>query len=129
MSLCESTGVNKSSNKSTPNTFWSKYLPFIGNNTIKFLGLPIQIPHNATKARLQLKDSLNLLRQVDQSLVTSKQKLKLYKMGICPRLNWSLTINQFPISWIEKELEATATRFLKRWAGMVKSSDPNCLEL
>ena len=66
-------------------TLSSQNLPFIGNDSIKYLGLPTQIPHDASKAKSQLKELLNhLLKLVDQSLVTMKQKLKLYKLGVCP---------------------------------------------
>ena len=53
----------------------------------------------------------------------------MYKQGICPRLNWMLTIEEFPITWIQRQLEATATRYLKRCAGIAKSANPNILYL
>ena len=62
--------------------------------------------------------------QVDEIPVTRKQKLKFYRLGICPRLSWDLTIFDFPVSWIEKTLDAVTTRFLKKWAGFAKSADP-----
>ena len=53
-----------------------------------------------------------------------------YKLGICPRFNWPLlTIHKFSISWIEQELETMVTRFLKRWASLAKSANPNLLYL
>ena len=106
-------------------------LPFVGNGTIKFLGLPIQIPHNPSTARSNIKQALNrmLLQAVDKCPVTRRQKLKLYKLGICRRLNWTLTIHEFPLTWIEREMEAMATRFLKKWAGLAKSANPNLLYL
>ena len=51
--------------------------------------------------------------EVDSCPVTWCLKWKLYKFGICPRLNWPLTIHEFPIWWIERELEAMVARFLK----------------
>ena len=61
--------------------------------------------------------------------MTMNQKLKLYKLGVCPRLNWLLTIHQFPMTWVEREQEATSTRYLKSWAGLAKSASPNRLYL
>ena len=91
-------------------TLSGQSLPFLGNGTIKFLGLPIQIPQNPSAARPDLKQALRrMLQAVDRCPITRRQKLKLYKLGICPRLNWPLTIHEFPISWIERELEAMAT--------------------
>ena len=111
-------------------TLSGQKLPFLGNTTIKFLGLPIQIPQNLSAARSDLKRALSrMLQAVDRCPVTRHQKLKLYKLGICPRLNWSLTIHEFSVSWIEREVEAMATRFLKRWAGLAKSANPNLLYL
>ena len=111
-------------------TLEGQTLPFMGNQTIKFLGLPIRIPHDPTMARVNLKESLDrMLKSVDQCPVTRKQKLKLYKLGVCPRLNWPLTIHELPLTWIERQLEATATRYLKKWAGLAKPANPNLLYL
>ena len=46
-------------------------------------------------------------------------------MGICLRLNWLLTLNEFSLSWVKRQFEATATRYLKRWTGLTKSANPN----
>ena len=70
-----------------------------------------------------------MLKAVDRFPVTRCQKLKLYKVGICPRLSWPLTIHEFYISRTKHELKAMATRFLKQWAGLAKSVNPNLLYL
>ena len=70
-----------------------------------------------------------LLDKVDTSLLSRQQKLHMYRNGICPRLLWDLTINSFPYSWIEKNLEALATRYLKRRAGLAKCADAYWLYL
>ena len=41
-----------------------------------------------------------------------KQKLKLYKVVVCSRLAWLLSIEEFPTSLIDKSLEALATSFV-----------------
>ena len=69
----------------------------------------------------------HLLQSVDVVPVTRKQKLMLYKDGICPRLNWDLSVIELPFSWVKSTLEAKATRLLKRWSGLAKSADPSCL--
>ena len=54
-------------------------IPFVGDQTIKFLGLPIKIPSNPTMARASIKTSLNsILQAVDECPVSRRQKLKLY---------------------------------------------------
>ena len=107
-----------------------KRLPFTGSQPVKFLGGNINISHRPKQARKQLHDKLtSLLDRVNTTLVTRKQKLRLYKLGICPRLSWDLTINSFPLSWIEKVLDPIVTRYLKQWSGLAKSADPSRLFL
>ena len=92
---------------------------------IKFLGGIIQVPNNPSLARDNILAKLEtLLTHVDQTLVTRKQKLKLHRLGICPRLSWDPTIAEFPVSWLEKTLDPLVTRFLKRWSGLARSVDP-----
>lgn len=111
-------------------TLSGQRLPFLGNNTIKFLGLPIQVPQDPSTSRAHVKKLLlSPLASVDACSVTRRQKLKLYKLGICPRLNWPLTIYHFPSSWVKHELEATTTKHLKKWSGLAKSANPNMLYL
>ena len=62
-------------------------IPFIADNTIKFLGGPIRVPRTSKYLEEKLE---RLLQRVEDIPVTSKQKLLLYKAGICPRLNWDL---------------------------------------
>ena len=85
--VCLSSGEAGSSvdPKLTP----GQYLPFIANTTIKFLGLPIRIPSDVHQTKLSICEKLQVLLQtVKVCPVTRKSKLKLYKLGICPRLNW-----------------------------------------
>ena len=59
----------------------------------------------------------------------SQQKLTIYRQGICLRLNLLLLIYEYPITWIEEKLDALATRYLKRWAGLARPTNPNVLFL
>ena len=63
----------------------------------------------------------SLLSKLDQVPVT---KLKLFHLGICPRLTWDLTISEFPVSWQEKTLDPLVTRYLKKCVGLAKAVDP-----
>jgi hypothetical protein len=61
---------------------------------------------------------------VEATPITRKQKLKLFRLGVCPRLSWDITITEFPISWLEKTLDPLVTCHLKKWAGLARSADP-----
>ena len=64
-------------------------IPFIGTDTIQFLGGPVQVPLDTHQHRKRLAEKLEyLLQRVDSTLVTRKQKLLLFRAGVCPRLMW-----------------------------------------
>ena len=111
-------------------TLHGNYIPDIGNSSIQFLGAYIQIPPDHNRMRDHLTSKLNsLLNKVNSVPVSRQQKLLLYRADICPRLLWNLGISDLPMSWVTKCLEATATRFLKKWSGLCRSADPSRLYL
>ena len=62
-----------------------RHLPLqsIANSTIKFLGLAIQVPKDNVSAKSELKYLLqSLLTAVDETLLTRREKLKLYSLEI-----------------------------------------------
>ena len=72
---------------------------FAGSSPVRFLGGPISIPTNSRGQQRRVLEKLELLlTRVDKCLVTRKQKLLLYKAGVCPRMNWELVTGDFPIS-------------------------------
>ena len=105
-------------------------IPYAANGPVKFLGMQIHIPHDAANVKENLVNRLKqMLDRVDPCPVTRHQKLRLYKAGICPRLSWLLTIEELPITWVERQLEVMATRYLKKWAGLAKSANTALLYL
>lgn len=98
--------------------------------SINFLGMKVKMPSDGLAAKQELKARLkHLLQAVDGCLVTHHQKLKLFKLGICPRLNWLLTIYKYPITWIERELDSMTIKFLKKWTALAKSANTGLLYL
>ena len=70
---------------------------------------------NSQDARASLKDRLSeMLVAIDSAPVTRQQKMRLYKLGICSRLSWPLLVEEFPTTWLDRELQPLATRYLKR---------------
>ena len=60
-------------------------IPFVGNHPVRFLGGTIQVPQNQALARETITNKLtSLLSRVDKIPVTRQQKLRLYRLGICP---------------------------------------------
>ena len=105
-------------------------IPYIEDKPIRFLGAFIKVPPDPHQVRDDLQRKLlSLLERVDSSPVSRNQKLLLYKAGICPRLLWDMGISELPMSWVAKCLEATTTRYLKKWSGLSRPADPSRLYL
>ena len=105
-------------------------IPHARGGPVKFLGLNIQIPKDSSASRQLLTARLkHMLQQVDVCPLTRHQKLRLYRAAICPRLAWLLMVEEFPITWLERELEALATKFLKKWSGLARPANTALLYL
>ena len=129
---CVSLAVRASSGKpyDPKLTLNGEVIPYIGDRTFHFLGAPVCIHGTETQAREGLLRKLtSLLEKVDATLVSRQQKLKLYKLAICPRLTWELSVNSFALSWLESKLQPIATKYLKKWCGLAKSADTGCMFL
>ena len=82
------------------------------------------------EARSALKDRLSqTLSKIDSTPLTHQQKLHLFKDGVCPTLSWSLLTEDLLTSWLERELQLLATKALKKWAGLARSSNTSVLVL
>ena len=111
-------------------TLGSEEIPFLDDDTIPFLGMPVtKLMSTAGHQESLAAKVVNLLERVDASPITTKQKIKLYKNGICPRLAWSFRVLELPISWIERELESKATKFLKKWMSIPQGGNSKILYL
>jgi hypothetical protein len=103
-------------------------IPPAEEDSFKFLGMPVRISKNSTSAKASLHQNLQrMLALVEETPLTRQQKLRLFKHGICPRLSWSLLVEDLSITWLGRELQPLATRALKRWAGFARSSNTSIL--
>ena len=95
----------------------------------RFLGQNVQISPDNTNTKLNLSSVRRTMESIHTSLVTRKQKLLLYRAGVCPRLTWPLLIGELPTTWLEREMDSLVTRFLKKWSGLSKSANTALLYL
>ena len=104
-------------------------IPFT-EDPVRFLGLDLHVPSHNISPRPSIISRLQaMLTAVDETPLTRRQKMLLYSAGVCPRLTWPLLTHELPTSWVEKELDSLATRFLKRWSGLTKSANTAILYL
>ena len=73
-----------------------------------------------TKQSITTSHLLEMLDRTKMCPHTGKQKLKVYRAGICRRLSWLRTIEDLPISWVEIKLDAITTVYIKKWVGLAK---------
>ena len=91
---------------------------------MKFLGMRVEIPHDQSKSKAIIITELeHMLQRIYSCPLTRKQRLLLYRIGVCPRLSWLLIIEELPISWVEKNADTLATDFLKKWSGLARSAN------
>ena len=132
VSKCVTVAIKASTGKAyNPNLkLKNETIPYLGETTFRFLGAPVAIHSTSDQSREHLVAKLtSMLEKVDATPITRQQKLKLFKVSICPRLTWDLSISDLPVSWLQSHLQPIATRFLKRWSGLARSADPNRLFL
>ena len=104
-------------------------IPF-STGPVRFLGMEVQVAKKSSAAREAVLTRLQkMLQAIDESLLTRKQKLLLYSGGVCPCLSWPLMIQEFPTTWMERQVDSLVTGYLKRWSGLGKSANTALLYL
>ena len=129
---CHSLGIRASTGKAVDPglSIAGEAIPSVDDNSFKFLGMPVRVHNDNTTAKFSLKENLQrMLEVVDQAPVTRQQKLRLFKQGICPRLSWPLLMEDFSITWLERDLQPVVTKYLKKWSGLARSSNTAVLFL
>ena len=99
-------------------------IPFVGEAGAIFLGLPLDLSLSNDKIQDMITTKLDdLCQKVDEVSLPATLKLKLYRLGICPRLNWLLSLADLPLTWIERQAESITTKFLKRWCHLARPAN------
>ena len=101
-------------------------IPFLGDEPFKFLGRKLSTKkesHNRAEIR---EHFINNLELVDKANITGPMKMWLYNNYIVAFITWPFMVYDLPISFGE-ELKAIATRNLKRWLGITKTTTESAL--
>ena len=97
---------------------------------VRFLGLNVHVRRTTSLSKNTILSKLDaMMKAVDKTPTTRRQKLLLYSRAVCPRLTWPLLIQEFPTSWVVKQLDSITTCYLKRWAGLSKPANTAILYL
>lgn len=108
-------------------TIHGEPVPFIHKEPMKFLGQLVYKDLSDTEVRKGVSVKLDsMLKLVDGDCVDGLGKLWIYEHMITAKLSWEFTIYCFPLSF-GRELQAAATRHLKRWAGLTKTANNSVL--
>ena len=85
--------------------------------------MTIQVPADLSGTKRELVTNLQcmyMLKAVDAAPVTHRK---------CPCLSWLLDNEELPFTWVERQLEETATWFVKKWAGLAKLANTSLFYL
>jgi len=95
----------------------------------KFLGMLVAGDLSDDHASSLLVSRLNdLLEFVQKQRLSDWMKLWLYNFYVATKLQWMLTIYSLPLTLLE-QIEATCTRYLKKWLGLPPSAAVDILYL
>ena len=101
-------------------------IPFLGDEPFKFLGRKITSKKDR-HGRDEIQESLRgYLEITDRVNITGPMKLWLYNNFIIALITWPLTVYDLPISFAG-DLKAIATKYLKKWLGLTKSTTESAL--
>ncbi|XP_062498986.1 uncharacterized protein LOC134176331 [Corticium candelabrum] len=97
---------------------------FAGDKSTTFLGLPINLCLFSCDIKSSILTKLeDLCERVDAAPILTKSKLQLYRNGIFPRLSWLLSVCDLPLTWIERQVEPIARRYLKKWCHLARPAN------
>ena len=104
-------------------------IPFT-KEPVRFLGLDVQVASHHVSPRSNIVARLQeMLTAIDKAPLTRRQKFLMYSAGVCPCVTWPLLTQEFPITWVERELDSLATHYIKHCAGLTKSASTAILYL
>jgi hypothetical protein len=100
---------------------------YIHSQPMRFLGKLIFKDLKDDVIRQSVKKKLtDMLKTTDQSQLNGIMKLWVYNNMIIPKMTWEFTVYNFPITYIGN-LEATCTKYLKRWARISRCTTNSAL--
>ena len=103
-------------------------IPFLwdADFVFKFLGRLIQADLGDDRIRETIKGVfLSMMDLIDSTKLTGPMKAWIYEMYIMAKISWQLLIHDLPISWVESQLYAPASRYLKKWLRLAKPANIN----
>ena len=112
-------------------TFQGKPFKYLADDLHKFLGRLIAVTVSNLGAYDQtLKEFLTALEKIDTAPLNGSSKAWIYEFYVNAKiLSWPFLIYPFAVSSIQKDFEAPATKFLKKWLKLAKPANPAILFL
>ena len=117
-------GVNGEESEPYTHNQWQTDPP-AEDGTFKYPGMTVRVHSSNDDARSSLRgSSQQMLTAIDKTPLTHQQKLHLFKHGVCP---WPVHVEDFPITWLERDLQPLATKAFKEWAGFSHHANTSIL--
>ena len=108
-------------------TLNSAIIPSFTKKPFRFLGKYIYPTLGASQGKKDVIVKVeNLLKKVDDIRIDGKKKSWIYQFGVLPVVRWDFMMLELDETTTSK-LEATVTRFLKKWLKLAKCADSSIL--
>ena len=92
-------------------------------NPVRFLSLNVQVCHTSSLSKNTIHSKLNAMMTEVEKLQPPDGRSSSSTPEVCPYLSWLLLIQEFPTSWVVKQLDSITARYLKRWTGLSKPAN------
>ena len=108
----------------------SSIIPFLGNSTTTFLGMPVSPTLKDSQCREIISTRVQrMMEKIDNAPLSPKYKILILRRALPAKIGWSLKITSMPPSFVSRILDTCSTRFLKKWLKMPHCANPSSLYL
>ena len=110
-------------------TISNEALQYLDDGDFRYLGRPTNVKRSESRCRAEVEAQLSQwLDTINDLDLPATSKLWLYQHFVVSKLAWPFTSLDFSLTFVQ-QLEAVATRFLKRWSGLPRPANTAILHL
>lgn len=132
---CHSFGMAKvksSSKQINPKLYLNNILisPVKSNESFKYLGKYFDFEMSSDEHKKSLLENLNdMMKQINNSPLHPRNKVKLYHRYVLPKISWDLTVGDISVTWVKQSLDPILNGYVRQWLEMPISGTLNILSL
>ena len=84
--------------------------------SFEYLGKTYNLDMNCKEVRKELEDKvMNYLSKTDKLPLHPRYKIMILTRYVFSKLRWSLTVYEFPLTWLKQNLDSSVLYYVRRW--------------